>query len=564
MSSFLIRDAIVIDGTGEDAFVGDVIVEGDTIAEMRRTADLKDGETVDEAAKRLSANSTSDRSLGESCFEKVIDAEGLVVSPGFIDIHTHSDLSILAAPDASSKVLQGVTTDVTGNCSIGPAPLDSFEAYGYFQFWRSYESSWLRRAGVRWPMWRSWPEYSEVLEEHKKSINIAGLVAHGPVRASVVGVDDEPAAEEQMSKMIYLIEEAMEAGAFGFSTGLTYRPSRYADTSEVVELVRAVSRRGGFYSTHVRGEDDRLLDAVEEALTIGSRTAGAVQISHHKAAGKANWGTIKDSLECIRKARDGGLDVAVDVYPYRFGGTYPGSLQRLLPQSMRPDGDNQKEVCRPEIAQWLRENSGISDNPGRDGPFTLRWDDIYVVEHPDDGVVGCTVSEIASEDEDKCVDWYLSQLGCEKVKVKRISMSEEDVRTVLSSSASMVGSDTYAMNDSDVFSATWLHPRNFGAFARVLEKYVRDEGVLGWEQAVNKMTQRPALRLGLSDRGVLRAGMKADLSLFSPNDIEERASVGSPFEYAAGMEWVFVNGTAVVAEGQVTGNRPGQLLRKTD
>ncbi len=566
MSRYLIEKGVIVDGTGSEAFVGDVVIEDENIVKIRVRRRLDGGESVLQACLRPAEACEDPDGEVQEGFDRVIDASGLVVCPGFIDIHTHSDLSIFAAPDASAKVLQGVTTDVIGNCSIGPAPLATPEAYSYARQWRRYESSWLGRAGAEWPRWDSWADYSEALEAHDKAINIAGLVGHGPVRASAVGTDDEPADGEQMSRMVYLIEEAMEAGAFGLSTGLTYRPSRYADAEELLRLTGAVSSRGGFYATHIRGEDERMLEAVNEAIDIGRRSDLPVQISHHKAMGRASWGLVSDSLQRIKQVRRDDCDVTVDVYPYRFGGTYPAPLQRLLPARLQNKAANEspEEAAgrRSRIRKWLAENSAASREYASGEPGQVLWNEVYVVEHPDEDLTGQTVAQLAAEAGTDCTSWYIDSLDRRDMRIKQISMAEEDVQTVLKSPVSMVGSDTYAMNATGVFDATWLHPRNFGAFVRILHRYVRQLGLLSWSEAVWKMTGFPARRLGLSDRGLLEEGRKADVVAFSPATVRETATVGKPFSYADGVQWVFVNGSAVVREGEITGSRPGQLLRR--
>ncbi|MFO8060713.1 MAG: D-aminoacylase [Bacillota bacterium] len=570
MSSHVLRGGIIIDGTGDRAFLGDVILGGGRIAGVHRRADLGTGESVLDAAKRMEEMPCTDDSRGSDLpgdVELIIDATGLVVTPGFIDIHTHSDLSILAAPDASAKILQGVTTDVIGNCSIGPAPLNP-AGHEYFTGWRRYESSWLERAGVQWPVWPRWSQYSEVLAGTKKSINVAGLVGHGALRASAVGGGEAVANDLQMEEMKMLLEEAMEAGAFGMSTGLTYAPSCWAETGEIVELARVVSRYGGLYASHIRGEDERLLGAVDEAIRIGREAGASVQIAHHKAVGRPNWGRVHESLHLIRDALRSGVDVAVDMYPYCFSGTFPGALWSVLSSGVTDvvrrsgaDGFSRREAVS-EVRAWLRRKGGFAaktEETGAESP-QLAWDEIYIVEHPNADCVGWTAAQAAEEAGMRCADWFVANLFDEQIRVKRIMVSEADLRTVLAAPECSIGSDTYAMNDSEVFAGTWLHPRNFGAFARVLGKYVREEGVLDWEEAVSKMSGQPALRLGISDRGLVEEGRWADLAVWSPVRIEERASIDSPFTYAAGVQWVFVNGSPVVADGAVTDRRPGALI----
>lgn len=510
---YLIVNTMIYDGTKTDPFCGSILIEDEEIIEVKKHP--KKGMEPPE------------------CFDgKVIDGAGLATMPGFIDIHTHSDISIFAAPDASAKVFQGVTTDVIGNCSIGPAPSSS---HLKDWSWRKNEENWLKRAGIDPSVlsWEKWSDFARTLKDHKKGINIAGLVPHGPVRAKVMGFSKEKATAADLKEMKDHIKDGMEAGAFGFSSGLTYTPSKYSTIQELVEISKEVAKFDGYYASHIRSERDELIEAIEEAILIGIKASVPIQISHFKVMGRSNWGLIERGIELINQHLD-SVDITCDVYPYIFSSTFPQSLKTLT-----ENGDN-----------FLQKKEGVY------------WEDIIIIDHPNKEYIGKNLKEVAKEENIGCQQWLKNNWDEEEIGVKIESISITDLEKAIKFPKSMIGSDSYGMNASEVFTSSWVNPRNFGAFPKVFKDFVR-EGILSWSEAVNKMTLMPATKLGLKDRGMITAGMKADLTIVSKDDFEDQATLANPFRYSKGIEFVFINGKPVIKNGKLTGSKPGAFLEKS-
>lgn len=504
---YLILNGIVVDGTGAPARVADTAVHDDQVVAVSPPGTLDAGEHPPGG---------------------IIDATGLVVSPGFVDIHTHTDMTLFLSAELDSKIRQGVTTEVVGNCSIGLSPLTE-EALDEYRGWWSWVDRWHRLAGCPWKPRPCWSEYMKMIDARPLRTNIAHLVPHGPLRASVVPDHHRPASEEQLAVMIRMLEEALEEGAFGFSTGLTYMPGRTAGLQELVELVRVVARRGGLYATHVRGEDHRLPAAVHEAITssraLGGDTGLRLQISHLKAMRRENWGLTDRALRLIEEARSQDLDAMADAYPYTITGTFPVPISTL-----------QTSDLNPELVVVVDPGEASALEPGE----TLAG-------------VARGLSESL-----EATTLFLKR---SQAWVKMVTLSEEEVARVLAHPLVCIGSDSYAMNASPPFTTTWLHPRNFGTFPRFLSEYVRNRRLIALETAIQKLTSMPASRLGLRDRGVLAPGKTADIAIIDYQNLTDASSTYSPFSYPRGVEYVFVNGQLAVEKGRVTERFAGRLLR---
>jgi N-acyl-D-amino-acid deacylase len=480
------------------------------------------------------------RGLGRAQDE--IDARGKVVAPGFIDIHTHSDFTLPVDPSAEAKLRQGVTTDVTGNCGFSPFPLrDDDEGRGYGRFFSP---------GVE-GRWDSLADYRRVLEDAKPAINVAPLVGLGSVRLNVMGSDCRHAGAKELSSMRSLVEQALAEGAFGASSGLVYAPGSYADTDEISEVVRPLAEFGGFYATHVRDESDGLVAAINEALDVGRRTGCPVQLSHHKAIGRRNWGLTEETLSLIEDERGRGVDVALDVYPYTAGST---TLVTLVPASDLAGGE---EALLRRLADPA-ERARIARAIETDAQFSL--DDVMLASVPSRPELnGRRLVEAAASDgcsSPECV-LRLIELDGSRVVMLGFGMAEEDVRRVLRHSTSIVGSDGWVMRRDGV---PYVHPRNFACTARLFSRYVRDEPVLSLGGAIARLTSRPALRLGLKDRGVLQPGAAADIVVFDLERVQERATFAEPCRYPEGFDHVLVGGRVAVRDGEVTGARAGRVL----
>lgn len=524
MADVIIRNGKIIDGAGNPWFWGDVAVTGGMISEL--------GEVRDTAPV-------------------VIDAEGLCVCPGFIDMHSHPDLTLFYKDVEDYKLRQGVTTEVGGNCGFTAAPLS--DATG--DDLQRYTAFITPPTGVTWE-WRTFDEYLRAVEESRPATNLAPLVGQGTVRIAVMGFEERAPTEEEMQQMQSLVREAMEAGCFGISTGLIYVPGAYSSTEEIASLARVASQFGGFYATHMRNEGDNLLESIEETLTIGREASLPVQISHHKATGSKNHGKVVQSLELIGEARRQGMDVTVDQYPYSAAST---TLQAILPPWAQEGGVDRivSRLQDPETrgvieSQMLNEKGEI-----RTGGVLEEILITSAKSEENSRFAGMTIGEISDVKNSSPVDTALNLLVEERCAVGMVifSMDEDDVKTVMASPHTMIGSD-------GLFQLGNPHPRIYGTYPRVLGRYVREEGVLTLEEGVRKMTSFPAQRLGLHSKGTLRPGADADIVVFDPDRVIDRGTFRDPNQYPVGIEHVLVNGRVSVSEGRFTGETAGRVVRR--
>ena len=527
MFNLVISGGTVVDGTGAPAFKADVGVAEGRVA-------LVAGRIEQEAAR-------------------VIDARGLHVAPGFIDPHTHSDLTLLADPLAQSKVRQGVTTEVIGNCGYSPAPvvgaaLDEVTADA-------------APLDVR-VTWSTMAGYFGSLVHQGISVNVVALVGHNTVRGCVLGYGDrQPSAEEQAA-MERLTERALDEGARGVSTGLFYPPGFYAGTDEVVGLARRTAVRGGVYASHIRSEGDAVLEAVAEALAIGERSGAFVEISHLKLSGPRNPGMLDRLFTLLDEGVQSGVHFGCDQYPYAASSTW---LIAMLPYWAQAGGAAvvARRLADPAVRtrlrrDWDEDRDGWKDRSGVDS-----WTKIVVSDcrvRPD--VAGKSIAEIAVADGADPLETALDLIAISDGQVDCVwlDQSEDNVRAILCHPLVVVGSDGEAMSADSPVGGGQPHPRSYGTFPRVLARYVREQRALSLEEAVRKMTSLTAARFGLTDRGVVCAGARADLVVFDADRVADRATFDEPRRYPDGVPYVIVNGVPVVDEGQHTGMRPGRVL----
>ena len=526
MQSILIKDGIIVDGTGKPGYKGDLYIEKGTIASIGRTSDFKPD------------------------FE--INASGLVVSPGFIDMHGHSDYTLLVNPFADSKIRQGITTEVIGNCGQSAAPL----------LGEAREEA--ERIAERYEIdvdWTYMGEYIERMERSGISTNVAALVGFGTIRLSVMGYEARDPTDEELNEMKSLVARSIDEGAVGMSTGLRYVPQSYAKTEEVIEISKVVAEKGGIYTSHIRDEGDggRLIEAIEEAIRIGREAGVSVEISHLKILAKPLWNLCDKMLDLIETARKEGIDVTADQYPYRASGT---SLMAWLPKWAR-EGGNEKLVERlkdPEIREKIKEKLAevIEIRGGGDNALISRFE-------PNPDFEGKTLTEVAKELNLPVIEaaMKLVEIAAKEKKgigIVNFNQSEENVRKIMSKPWVMVGTDGYALKPEGVLAKGVAHPRSYGTFPRILGRYVREEKLISLEEAIRKMTSLPARKLGFKDRGVIKEGMAADIVIFDPKTVIDRATYMKPHQYPEGIEYVIVNGEIVVEKGKHTGRLPGKVL----
>jgi N-acyl-D-aspartate/D-glutamate deacylase len=520
MTDLLISGGLVADGTGAPERTADVAISGGRIEAV--------GDLAGWAAAR------------------VIDAAGSVVCPGFVDVHTHSDLTLLSSPAAHSKVRQGVTTELIGNCGLGVTPV-----LGEVAALRGAAGYLDLDPSVAWD-WTDLPGYLDVLAAARPAVNVASLVAHIPLRAGVVGFGDRAAEPAELDRMCGLLGDALDAGAAGISTGLMYAPLIFAREEELTALGRTAASRDRLFAWHIRDYGDHLLDSVREVLRVAEATGCRTQISHLVAVGRRNWGKVARALELVDAARERGADVAADVYPYLAGNA---PLSQLLPAWAQAGGE---QAMRRRLA-----DTGVRDrirDEWRDLPNG--WPDITVSRIPAGrpGVEGRTVADLAADGDG--TDVVLDLIGEFGNAVMMVAggRSEEDLLAVLRHPATVIGSDGQALDPGGPTGAGVPHPRSYGCYPRLFADHVRT-GRIPLAEAVRKCTGAAAARAGLTDRGELVLGKAADVVVFSLDRIGDRATYADPQRYPDGVRAVLVNGRVVVRDGAHLGERPGAVLR---
>lgn len=503
----VLRNARIVDGTGSPWFRADLAIRGDIIALI---------------APAITAPA-----------RRVIDLRDLVAAPGFIDVHTHAGRTIFQVPTADNYIRQGVTTIMEGADGAGPSIAGS--------------------APVPLKPWL------DKLEALPKSINIGSFIGQGAVRAAVVGLENRAATPAELERMRVLVLQDMKDGAFGLSTGLFYVPGAFTPFAEVVELQKVVAPFRGLHTSHMRDEAAGVVDSVRETIAIGEQGGVPTQVSHHKIIGKANWGRSVETLKLIDAARARGVDATLDQYPYTASSTtiqaallpkwaLEGGLKQTIARLKEPAA--RAKIKTETVAIILTERGG--GDPRNVVISLCEWDASLAGKNLAD-IAHLRGLEPTVDNAAEATLWLVENGGCEGVFH---AASEEDVQRVMAHPATMIASD----GGVPVFGVGAPHPRSYGTFARVLGVYVREKGVITLEDAVRKMTSFPASRLGLGDRGVLRAGMKADIAVFDSARVKDMATYDKPHQYAVGFDYVVVNGQIVYEGGAMTAARPGRVI----
>jgi len=512
MFDLLIRNGRVVDGTGSPWFRADVGVQEEWIAAIGHLAGV-------EAAR-------------------VIDAQGRIVCPGFVDPHSHSDLYLLAHPCHEPKIRQGVTTEVLGQDGISYAPVSDKGMAYWREYWRAVDG----KPDLDWD-WRSVDEFLARFDRRVSS-NVAYLVPHGTVRYEVMGLADRTPTEGELARMRELIAQGMEAGAVGLSTGLTYLPAFYSTTRELIACCQVVAQYGGVYVTHLRDYGERITEAIQEALIISRETGVPVHISHLN-------GRAEECLPLIDRARAEGLDVTFENYPYLAGCTL---LSHFLPGWAQAGGipDMVARLCDPTVRERIREEMM--------GTHEGQWQNYLICAvgtEANQRYEGLWLPEAARVAGKDVVDFVCGLIVEEQLAVtvvqRHAHRTEGDLRAMMKHPAHMVCTDAILLGSHP-------HPRGYGTYPRYLGPYVREEGVLTLEECIRKMTSFPARRFGLWDRGLLRAGCFADLVIFDPDVVQDTATFEDPQRYPLGIDTVVVNGQVVLDGGQLTGALPGRAL----
>lgn len=524
----IIRNGLVLDGSGRKAEKCDIGIRGDQIVAMEN--------------------------LEQAQADQLIDATGLIVAPGFIDIHTHTDVELLVNPGAHSKICQGVTTEVAGNCGASPFPLNDID-------FKNLDQKLFEKYGLR-VHWKNIAEFYRALEQKKIAINYASFTGHGDLRAYVVGKNDVAPTTEQLAQMRRMLAESMENGSLGLSTGLEYAPGSYAKTDEIIALCKVVSKQQGVYATHLRNEDDRVEEAIEEALTICKKANVQLQISHLKACNQSNWHKVDNMLNQIQAAISDGLPVSADRYPYVAYGT---GLSTFLPLWSR-QGETKDVLARLQDNSLLPQIKKYAESRGR---RIGGWDRVVISScnlKKNKIWEGKSIFECA-QSTGKSPFAFIRQLLIEektRAGIVGFAMSEENLQKVLTAPFIMIASDGSAVAPTGKLGTGKPHPRYYGTFPRVLGKYCRDENYFDLATAIKKMTSMPAQKIGLKKRGLLKKGNFADITIFDAAAVVDQATFAAPHQFPLGINYVLVNGKVTVKNGKHTGARSGRVLRHSE
>ncbi|MDR1979123.1 MAG: D-aminoacylase [Synergistaceae bacterium] len=533
MYDLVIRNAWVYDGAGNPPVKGDVAVRDGKIASIRH--------------------------LGKEAALRSIDAGGLALSPGFVDLHNHLDMAVLGLPFMDSHTTQGVTTSLTGNCGLSMAPL----ADATRDLARRYLSPFIPSAAESDWKWNSFGDFTRRIEDVGIGHNLAGLVGQGSVRVAVKGFDPSPASESEMEAMKNLLRESLEEGAFGLSSGLIYPPGSFTEDRELEELASVLTEYGALYSTHMRNEGGVLIESVEAALELGRKCRVPVEISHHKATGRRNWGKLHRTLHMMELAREEGIDVCCDIYPYTAGST---TISALLPPFALEGGleGALKRLTEPEARQQMKQELQNSRGDWENTLGNVGFENILICSSPEKTASqGKTLKELIDEHPQKDSPYeaffdILLDMRCDAT-MAIFSMDEEEMEYGVTHPLSSIVSDAWATSPA---LGGRPHPRAYGTFPRFLRRFALDARRLSLENAIRKITSLPASRIGLSDRGLVKKGCWADLVLFDPKALRDRATYADPHQYPEGIEMVLVNGCIAVERGSVRESKAGRVLRR--
>jgi N-acyl-D-amino-acid deacylase len=537
MCDLLIKNGNVIDGSGSPAYLSDIAVKNGEIERIGTSLDI-------------------------NC-DKVIDASNQIVCPGFIDIHSHTDATIMINPKAESKIRQGITTEIVGNCGMSAAPLTTAflsEVKDHlsinFDFGKADEIG---------KSWITFEEYITFLNELSLGINIMPMVGFGTLRSAVMGFKSGPPTRDEMREMEDLLEKSLEEGAAGMSTGLEYVPDSLSHVDELIQLCRVLKRQNKLYASHIRGESQNLFPAIEEAISSGEESGCQVEISHLKLGGKFNWGKTDQLFDLLERAISRGVRLSWDQYPYIAWGT---GLVDYIPRWVIQDG-HQKMIAYlsdSSTRKKIRLEINKAIKFGIHAYNTAPWENVQIamVKSPEyKSVEGKRIAQISKELNIDPLDFVFDLLIKERGSVKTLvfCMDEEDIKTILKHPHTIIASDGRAVATYGELNKGSTHPRYYGAFSRVLGKYVRDEKVLSLETAIKKMTSMPAKIMRLDNRGILAPDKVADITIFYPKTVCDVATFENPHQYSKGIEKVIISGQVIIDQGNHTNKMVGQVIK---
>ena len=519
----LITGGTIFDGSGNPGVLADVAIKRDMIVKIRGSID-------------------------KSTARKVIDASGCAVTPGFIDPHSHTDFELLVNPKAESKIRQGITTEIGGNCGFTLFPPSNVN--------RRYLKN---RYDIALD-WKDVTEFFDLLARRGIALNYGTLIGHSDLRGNVMGAADRPPTPRELDKMKVILEEHLEAGVFGLSSGLIYTPGCFAHANELIELCRVVAIHNGVYSTHMRDEGDNILEAVEEAITIAKESKVSLQISHLKMAYPRNWPKVHAVLSRISEVEKENVKILADRYPYVATSTL---LSVFIPPRVKQGTTEEylKRLKDPSLRRQIHDY--IRNQEERIGS----WDNIRissVLTKSNKRFIGKSILQIAREVRKKPGDVIIDLLIEEEDQVEMInfSLNENNFRQIIMHPLVVTGSDGWALSPYGKLAEGMPHPRSYGTFPRILGRYVREEKIMTLGEAIQKMTSRTANKFGIKWRGWLKEGFFADIVVFDPDRIIDRATWEKPHQYPEGIHYVIVNGQVVIDQGNHTGLLPGRILKK--
>jgi N-acyl-D-amino-acid deacylase len=537
MVDLLIKNGTIIDGTGGPAYVSDIAVKNGKI------------ETIESSLKIDS--------------RKVLDVSGKIICPGFIDIHSHTDATILINTKAESKIRQGITTEIVGNCGMSAAPITT-EFLQEAKDHLTVNSDFGKMDDIG-KSWMSFGEYVQHLDGSSLGINLMPLVGYGTLRSSIMGLKSGPPTQDEMKAMEDLLNKSLEEGAAGLSSGLEYIPDSLCQTEELIQLAKVVKRHDKLYASHIRGEAQTLFSSIEEAIRTGEDSGCKIEISHLKLGGQFNWGKTDQLFTILEKALARGVDLSWDQYPYRAWGT---GLVDYIPGWVQQEGHQKlvEYLRSPSSRKKIRQEIEASIKTGNHAYNTASWENLQIamVRFPKyQFTEGKRVSEIVQELDVDPIDFIFDLLIEENGSVKTLvfCMDEADIKAIMKHPLTIIGSDGRAVATYGELNKGSTHPRYYGAFPRILGKYVRDEKVLSLENAIQKMTSMPAQIMGLDQRGTLASNMVADITIFDSETVSDMATFENSHQYSKGIEYVIIGGNIIIDHGVHSDKMVGRVLQ---